>query len=297
MKAGALILSTVLTAGVLVVGFFAPEVVTSVVDRRLETETAEFETDSIQVESMEEMSDVLQLAGQGYHSFELEYGVVRDRTEMEELEQKALESLADAGLVEIRSFSYHDEYPLIAISDSGGEDMSSFYEAYGLDEEDDDAAYYREWYGDVAQTPEQEYDTAKGSTAAILWNCQLSNARQDVLNLVIDDRSGKAVSFSWQKGMTEEEQSRRIERFDEEWMQLYQEGETFLWDMMQKAGSFCETYYELKLTETAFEQVIEDFFETRMIGRMYFEDSQGDRMTITIQTLMDGTWYCMNVAL
>lgn len=78
MKAGTMIASTFLTVGILIVGFFAPEAVTAVVDRRLETETAEFETDSVQVESMEEMSDVLQLVGSGYISFELEYGVVRE---------------------------------------------------------------------------------------------------------------------------------------------------------------------------------------------------------------------------
>ena len=54
MKAGRLIAATVMTAGILAVGFLAPEAVTEVMDRRLKTETAEFETESIQVESMEE---------------------------------------------------------------------------------------------------------------------------------------------------------------------------------------------------------------------------------------------------
>ena len=42
MKAGTMIASTFLTVGILIVGFFAPEAMTAVVDRRLETETTEF---------------------------------------------------------------------------------------------------------------------------------------------------------------------------------------------------------------------------------------------------------------
>ena len=76
MKAGRLIAATVMTAGILAVGFLAPEAVTEVMDRRLKTETAEFETESIQVESMEEMPDILQLVSRGYYGFELGYGVV-----------------------------------------------------------------------------------------------------------------------------------------------------------------------------------------------------------------------------
>ena len=45
--------------------------------------------------------------------------------------------------------------------------------------------------------------------------------------------------------------------------------------MMRKAGSFCEEYYELKLTDTEYETAVEDSYNTRLIGRMYFEDSQG----------------------
>ena len=39
MKAGTMIASTFLTVGILIVGFFAPEAMTAVVDRRLETAT------------------------------------------------------------------------------------------------------------------------------------------------------------------------------------------------------------------------------------------------------------------
>ena len=137
---------------------------------------------------------------------------------------------------------------------------------------------------------------AKGSTAAILWECQLSNAQEDILNMIIDDRSGKVVGFSWQKGMTEEMEEQRIERFffDEE--VLYQTGRDFLDEMMRKAGSFCEEYYELKLTDTEYETAVEDSYNTRLIGRMYFEDSQGKGITITLQTMLDGTWYSVNQA-
>ena len=309
MKAGTMIASTFLTVGILIVGFFAPEAVTAVVDRRLETETAEFETDSVQVESMEEMSDVLQLVGSGYISFELEYGVVREKSEMEELEQKAVESLADAGLVAMRSFSYHDEYPLIAISYYSGGDMN--LDAWGYETGSED-------WENAAEDMEREYDTiqenwgeaelgsldeegdntqdenAKGSTAAVLWQCQLSNAQGDVLDLMIDDRSGKAVSFSWQKGMTDEEKYRRIESFETNRTEYDQKGEAFLQEMMQKAGSFCEEYYELKLQDTVFEKVEPDAYETVMTGYLAFEDSRGSEMIIPFQTMMDGSWYQIN---
>ena len=294
MKAGRLIAATVMTAGILAVGFLAPEAVTEVMDRRLKTETAEFETESIQVESMEEMPDILQLVSRGYYGFELGYGVVREKSDMKDLEQKALESLSDVELVEMRSFSYHDEYPILAISESAGYD-----EAYGLEPENRSVSGEWEdgqtdvWTENFSDSLDQ---AAKGSTAAILWECQLSNAQEDILNLIIDDRSGKVVGFSWQKGMTEEMEEQRIERFffDEE--VLYQTGRDFLDEMMRKAGSFCEEYYELKLTDTEYETAVEDSYNTRLIGRMYFEDSQGKGITITLQTMLDGTWYSVNQA-
>lgn len=211
MKAGRLIAATVMTAGILAVGFLAPEAVTEVMDRRLKTETAEFETESIQVESMEEMPDILQLVSRGYYGFELGYGVVREKSDMKDLEQKALESLSDVELVEMRSFSYHDEYPILAISESAGYD-----EAYGLEPENRSVSGEWEdgqtdvWTENFSDSLDQ---AAKGSTAAILWECQLSNAQEDILNMIIDDRSGKVVGFSWQKGMTEEMEEQRIERF------------------------------------------------------------------------------------
>ena len=294
MKAGRLIAATVMTAGILAVGFLAPEAVTEVMDRRLKTETAEFETESIQVESMEEMPDILQLVSRGYYGFELGYGVVREKSDMKDLEQKALESLSDVELVEMRSFSYHDEYPILAISESAGYD-----EAYGLEPENRSVSGDWEdgqtdvWTENFSDSLDQ---AAKGSTAAILWECQLSNAQEDILNMIIDDRSGKVVGFSWQKGMTEEMEEQRIERFffDEE--VLYQTGRDFLDEMMRKAGSFCEEYYELKLTDTEYETAVEDSYNTRLIGRMYFEDSQGKGITITLQTMLDGTWYSVNQA-
>ena len=294
MKAGRLIAATVMTAGILAVGFLAPEAVTEVMDRRLKTETAEFETESIQVESMEEMPDILQLVSRGYYGYELGYGVVREKSDMKDLEQKALESLSDVELVEMRSFSYHDEYPILAISESAGYD-----EAYGLEPENRSVSGEWEdgqtdvWTENFSDSLDQ---AAKGSTAAILWECQLSNAQEDILNMIIDDRSGKVVGFSWQKGMTEEMEEQRIERFffDEE--VLYQTGRDFLDEMMRKAGSFCEEYYELKLTDTEYETAVEDSYNTRLIGRMYFEDSQGKGITITLQTMLDGTWYSVNQA-
>lgn len=294
MKAGRLVAATVMTAGILAVGFLAPEAVTEVMDRRLKTETAEFETESIQVESMEEMPDILQLVSRGYYGFELGYGVVREKSDMKDLEQKALESLSDVELVEMRSFSYHDEYPILAISESAGYD-----EAYGLEPENRSVSGEWEdgqtdvWTENFSDSLDQ---AAKGSTAAILWECQLSNAQEDILNMIIDDRSGKVVGFSWQKGMTEEMEEQRIERFffDEE--VLYQTGRDFLDEMMRKAGSFCEEYYELKLTDTEYETAVEDSYNTRLIGRMYFEDSQGKGITITLQTMLDGTWYSVNQA-
>ncbi len=294
MKAGRLIAATVMTAGILAVGFLAPEAMTEVMDRRLKTETAEFETESIQVESMEEMPDILQLVSRGYYGFELGYGVVREKSDMKDLEQKALESLSDVELVEMRSFSYHDEYPILAISESAGYD-----EAYGLEPENRSVSGEWEdgqtdvWTENFSDSLDQ---AAKGSTAAILWECQLSNAQEDILNMIIDDRSGKVVGFSWQKGMTEEMEEQRIERFffDEE--VLYQTGRDFLDEMMRKAGSFCEEYYELKLTDTEYETAVEDSYNTRLIGRMYFEDSQGKGITITLQTMLDGTWYSVNQA-
>ena len=294
MKAGRLIAATVMTAGILAVGFLAPEAVTEVMDRRLKTETAEFETESIQVESMEEMPDILQLVSRGYYGFELGYGVVREKSDMKDLEQKALESLSDVELVEMRSFSYHDEYPILAISESAGYD-----EAYGLEPENRSVSGEWEdgqtdvWTENFSDSLDQ---AAKGSTAAILWECQLSNAQEDILNMIIDDRSGKVVGFSWQKGMTEEMEEQRIERFffDEE--VLYQTVRDFLDEMMRKAGSFCEEYYELKLTDTEYETAVEDSYNTRLIGRMYFEDSQGKGITITLQTMLDGTWYSVNQA-
>ena len=294
MKAGRLIAATVMTAGILAVGFLAPEAVTEVMDRRLKTETAEFETESIQEESMEEMPDILQLVSRGYYGFELGYGVVREKSDMKDLEQKALESLSDVELVEMRSFSYHDEYPILAISESAGYD-----EAYGLEPENRSVSGEWEdgqtdvWTENFSDSLDQ---AAKGSTAAILWECQLSNAQEDILNMIIDDRSGKVVGFSWQKGMTEEMEEQRIERFffDEE--VLYQTGRDFLDEMMRKAGSFCEEYYELKLTDTEYETAVEDSYNTRLIGRMYFEDSQGKGITITLQTMLDGTWYSVNQA-
>lgn len=294
MKAGRLIAATVMTAGILAVGFLAPEAVTEVMDLRLKTETAEFETESIQVESMEEMPDILQLVSRGYYGFELGYGVVREKSDMKDLEQKALESLSDVELVEMRSFSYHDEYPILAISESAGYD-----EAYGLEPENRSVSGEWEdgqtdvWTENFSDSLDQ---AAKGSTAAILWECQLSNAQEDILNMIIDDRSGKVVGFSWQKGMTEEMEEQRIERFffDEE--VLYQTGRDFLDEMMRKAGSFCEEYYELKLTDTEYETAVEDSYNTRLIGRMYFEDSQGKGITITLQTMLDGTWYSVNQA-
>lgn len=294
MKAGRLIAATVMTAGILAVGFLAPEAVTEVMDRRLKTETAEFETESIQVESMEEMPDILQLVSRGYYGFELGYGVVREKSDMKDLEQKALESLSDVELVEMRSFSYHDEYPILAISESAGYD-----EAYGLEPENRSVS--GEWGDGQTDVWTENFSdsldqAAKGSTAAILWECQLSNAQEDILNMIIDDRSGKVVGFSWQKGMTEEMEEQRIERFffDEE--VLYQTGRDFLDEMMRKAGSFCEEYYELKLTDTEYETAVEDSYNTRLIGRMYFEDSQGKGITITLQTMLDGTWYSVNQA-
>ena len=225
---------------------------------------------------------------------ELGYGVVREKSEMKDLEQKALESLSDVELVEMRSFSYHDEYPILAISESAGYD-----EAYGLEPENRSVSGEWEdgqtdvWTENFSDSLDQ---AAKGSTAAILWECQLSNAQEDILNMIIDDRSGKVVGFSWQKGMTEEMEEQRIERFffDEE--VLYQTGRDFLDEMMRKAGSFCEEYYELKLTDTEYETAVEDSYNTRLIGRMYFEDSQGKGITITLQTMLDGTWYSVNQA-
>ena len=94
--------------------------------------------------------------------------------------------------------------------------------------------------------------------------------------------------------MTDEEKYRRIESFETNRTEYDQEGEAFLQDMMQKAGSFCEEYYELKLQDTVFEKVEPDAYETVMTGYLAFEDSRGSEVIIPFQTMLDGSWDQIN---
>lgn len=331
MKAGRVIVSTMLTAGVLAAGFFAPEAVTVVMDRQLETETAQFATESIQVESMEEISDVLRLVGSSYNSYDLEYGVVREYAEMEELEQKAVESMKNAGLLDEISFSSLDARPFIAISysqsfwdaqgygDTFGNTQTytsdgkksderykdseiSVYTEEGVKKEASDAevdAYDEEEALDSAQAEDisegswvTQGQNSRGNTAAVLWNCALCGERGEYLNLIIDDTSGKMVSFTLQQEEISLEE--RIRRFEEEWPQLYEEGEAFLRQMMDQAGRFCEEYYELKFLSAEFEGADENEIDTMFNGRMYFEDSRGEQLSISFRTLADAYVYLMN---
>lgn len=329
MKAGRVIVSTMLTAGVLAAGFFAPEAVTVVMDRQLETETAQFATESIQVESMEEISNVLRLVGNGYNSYDLEYGVVREYAELEELAQKAVESMKNAGLLEGGLFSSLDARPFIAISYS-----QSFWDAQGYGDSFSDAQTYTgngqtsgHFYKDpevtiyedgkeAANAAKNAYDeeeasdgaqsedisegpwaaqgqNSRGNTAAVLWNCTLVGEQGEYLNLIIDDTSGKMVSFALQR--EEEPLEKRIQEFEEEWPRLYEVGQGFLTQMMEQAGRFCQEYYELEFQGAEFENVDENGIDTMLNGRMYFKDSQGEELSIAFQTLADSYLYAMNM--
>ena len=157
-------------------------------------------------------------------------------------------------------------------------------DAYGYDDADNIAST-----GDIeentADTSEQN-GSGDGVQMGIIWKCYVSGQQPGIdLEILIDDRSGKMLSFSLTRygADTDTEEGYRNE---EEINKEIQEDLRKKSDGMQ---TFCEEYYGFRYTDREYHVKDESCF-----ARLFFEDENGENIMLDLERDRYGTVYTWN---
>lgn len=278
-RRGMAVAAAFLAAAALTVGFFLPDLAGRAADQKLSVQAETFAIGKVPSAADARLVDMLKLAATYENELYLDHGAVSDEVDIRISATDIINRLSEYGVldkIECEDFSLS---PLIAVK---GKMFSD--DAYGYDDADNIAST-----GDIeentADTSEQN-GSGDGVQMGIIWKCYVSGQQPGIdLEILIDDRSGKMLSFSLTRygADTDTEEGYRNE---EEINKEIQEDLRKKSDGMQ---TFCEEYYGFRYTDREYHVKDESCF-----ARLSFEDENGENIMLDLERDRYGTVYTWN---
>ena len=278
-RRGMAVAATFLAAAALAVGYFLPDLAGRAADQKLSVRAETFAIGKVPSAADARLEDMLKLADAYENELYLDHGAVSDERDIRISAEDIINRLSEHGVldkIECEDFSLS---PFIAVK---GKMLSD--DAYGYDDADNIAST-----GDIeentADTSEQN-GSGDGVQMGIIWKCYVSDPQAGIdLEILIDDRSGKMLSFSLTRygADTDTEEGYRNE---EEINKEIQEDLRKKSDGMQ---TFCEEYYGFRYTDREYHVKDESCF-----ARLFFEDENGENITLDLERDRYGTVYTWN---
>ena len=239
-----------LAATALAVGFFLPDLAGRAADQKLSVQAETFAIGKVPSAADARLADMLKLADTYENELYLDHGAVSDEVDIRISAADIINRLSEYGMmdkIECEDFSLS---PFIAVK---GKDQS------------------------VPST---------GVQMGIIWKCYVSDPQAGIdLELLIDDRSGKMLSFGFNRygeNPGAEEEYRNEEEISKEIQEDLQE---------KSAGlqTLCEEYYGFRHTDTEYHTEGPSCF-----ARIFFEDENGENITLDLERDQYGTVYTWN---
>lgn len=269
----------VLAAAALAVGFFLPDLAGRAADQKLSVQAETFAIGKVPSAADARLVDILKLADTYENELYLDHGAVSDESDIRISAVDIINRLSEYGVldkIECENFSLS---PFIAVK---GKMLSD--DAYGYDDVDNIAST-----GNIeentADTSDQS-DHGAGAQMGIIWKCYASDPQTGIdLELLIDDRSGKMLSFVFTRyggNPGAEEGYQNEEEINKEIQEDLQE---------KSAGlqAFCEEYYGFRHTDTEYHTESPSCF-----ARILFEDESGENITLDLKRDQYGDVYTWN---
>ena len=268
-----------LAAAALAAGFFLPDLAGRAADQKLSVQAETFAIGKVPSAADARLVDMLKLADTYENELYLDHGAVSDESDIRISAADIINRLSEYGVldkIECEDFSLS---PLIAVK---GKMLSD--DAYGYDDVDNIAST-----GNIeentADTSDQS-DHGAGAQMGIIWKCYASDPQTGIdLELLIDDRSGKMLSFVFTRyggNPGAEEGYQNEEEINKEIQEDLQE---------KSAGlqAFCEEYYGFRHTDTEYHTESPSCF-----ARILFEDESGENITLDLKRDQYGDVYTWN---
>ena len=278
-RRGMAVAAAFLAAAALTVGFFLPDLAGRAADQKLSVQAETFAIGKVPSAADARLVDMLKLAATYENELYLDHGAVSDEVDIRISATDIINRLSEYGVldkIECEDFSLS---PLIAVK---GKMLSD--DAYGYDDADNIAST-----GDIAEntadTSEQN-GSGDGVQMGIIWKCYVSDPQAGIdLELLIDDRSGKMLSFGFNR-YGENPGAEEGYRNEEEISKEIQE------DLQEKSAglqTLCEEYYGFRHTDTEYHTEGPSCF-----ARIFFEDENGENITLDLERDQYGTVYTWN---
>lgn len=278
-RRGMAVAAAFLAAAALAVGFFLPDLAGRAADQKLSVQAETFAIGKVPSAADARLVDMLKLADTYENELYLDHGAVSDESDIRISAVDIINRLSEYGVldkIECENFSLS---PFIAVK---GKMLSD--DAYGYDDVDNIAST-----GNIdentADTSDQS-DHGAGAQMGIIWKCYASDPQTGIdLELLIDDRSGKMLSFVFTRyggNPGAEEGYQNEEEINKEIQEDLQE---------KSAGlqAFCEEYYGFRHTDTEYHTESPSCF-----ARILFEDESGENITLDLKRDQYGDVYTWN---
>ena len=268
-----------LASAALGVGFFLPDLVGRAADRKMGSEAETFAIDKVPSAADARLVDMLRLADTYENEVYLDSGAVRDESDMRIMAADLINRLSGCGRLDKMESEGFSLAPFIA---EKGKMFSD--DAYGYDDADNIAST-----GDIEENTADtsgQNGSGDGVQMGIIWKCYVSDSQAGIdLELLIDDQSGKMLSFGFSRygeNPGAEEEYRNEEEISKEIQEDLQE---------KSAGlqTLCEEYYGFRHTDTEYHTEGPSCF-----ARILFADENGENITLDLERDQYGTVYTWN---
>lgn len=278
-RRGMAVAAAFLAAAALAAGFFLPDLAGRAADQKLNVQAETFAIGKVPSAADARLVDMLKLADTYENELYLDHGAVSDESDIRISAADIINRLSEYGVldkIECEDFSLS---PFIAVK---GKMLSD--DAYGYDDTDNIAST-----GNIEENTADTSDQSGPGTGVqmgIIWKCYVSGQQPGIdLEILIDDRSGKMLSFSLTRygADTDTEEGYRNE---EEINKEIQEDLRKKSDGMQ---TFCEEYYGFRYTDREYHVKDESCF-----ARLFFEDENGENIMLDLERDRYGTVYTWN---
>ena len=262
-----------LAAAALAVGFFLPDLAGRAADQKLSVQAETFAIGKVPSAADARLLDMLRLADTYENEVYLDSGAVRDENDMRIIAADLINRLSGCGVLDKTEYKVLSLSPFIAVR---GKMLS--YDSYGYDDTDNTAST-----GDVSEYAAESSDQTavdNGAQMGIIWKCYISAQQPGIdLEILLDDRSGKMLSFGLTRYGADTDTKEEINKEIQE-------------DLREKSGglqTFCEEYYGFRYTDREYHVKDESCF-----ARLFFEDENGENITLDLERDRYGTVYTWN---
>ena len=270
----------VLTAAILAAGFFMPEFAARMADQRMGVQSDTFAGEQLAMTSDARLTDMLVLVNDHDEEMYLSDGLVLSYDDITRMAQSLTKQLKEYGILEKDGYRYFSANAYLAAKGN----LANAYDALGVD--DNESAVAQEGAPGQDQT---EQDLLMG----VMWNCSGAGRNAgERLDMTIDDRSGKLLSFAFTRNRDDKEIREIYDRMNEDLEGMKQEIRSDLEQKAEELQKFCEESYGFRLERTEYHIEVENslYFAVSML----FEDEEGNEVPLILERNLEGTWYSWN---